>query len=121
MKKVNLNSAYQSISTFWDPHIIGELNGQHVKIARIHGEFPMHQHEAEDELFLIHSGSLLMHFDNKPTIELNKGEMLVVPKGTLHAPEAKDPCEIILFEPASTLNTGDQENNFTKKNLNRLD
>ncbi len=121
MKKQNLQSAYSSIKAYWDPHVVASLNGQQVKVAKVKGQFPMHKHEHEDELFYIHKGELWIHFEDKESIHLQAGELLVVPRNTLHAPEAKEECEILLFEPDSTLNTGDQENEFTRRELKRLD
>jgi mannose-6-phosphate isomerase-like protein (cupin superfamily) len=119
IRKVNLLEAFTQITEYWDPHVVGELNGQQVKLAKIHGEFVPHKHDNEDELFLVLKGTLVITFEKK-TITLNPGEFCVVPKGVVHQPIAKDEVEVLLFEPASTLNTGDQQNQFTKKKLKKL-
>lgn len=120
--KIEIVSLDQKFSTFtnhWSPKIVGELNGQHVKIAKLKGEFVMHQHEDEDELFLVISGTLLMQLEES-TLEIKEGEFVIIPKGTLHKPIAPEEVKVMLFEPASTLNTGDQQNHFTVENPDRI-
>ncbi len=90
---------------FWNPKIIASLNGQQVKIAKLKGEFEWHHHEHEDELFWVTKGRLLMHLRDQ-TVELVEGEMFVVPRGVEHKPEAPEEVQVVLFEPAGTLNTG---------------
>jgi mannose-6-phosphate isomerase-like protein (cupin superfamily) len=106
MHKVNLREKLSLFDTHWDPKIVGELNGQHVKLVKIQGEFVWHQHEREDELFLVVDGAFDMHFRDR-IVPLAKGEFLIVPRGVEHKPVAAREAHILLFEPVSTLNTGD--------------
>lgn len=119
IRKVNLSEAFAQIHEHWDPHVVGDLNAQQVKLAKLKGEFVAHKHDAEDELFLVLKGSLKIVLEDE-TIILNPGEFCVVPRGVVHQPIAEEEVEVLLFEPASTLNTGDQQNQFTKKNLKQL-
>lgn len=119
MEKVNLEQKFQLFTEHWSPKIVGELNGQHVKLARLKGEFVWHKHDLEDELFFIVKGSLKMEFRDK-TIVVNENEFIVVPRGVEHRPVAEKEVLVMLFEPATTLNTGDKENEFTKKELDRI-
>ncbi len=96
------------IKEHWRPKIVGELNGQEVKLAKFKGEFPWHHHEAEDEMFLAIKGSFKIEFRDK-TIELSPGEFLVIPRGVEHRPVADEEVEVLLFEPANLKNTGDIE------------
>ena len=105
MNVVNLKERLSRFSTYWDPKIVGELNGQHVKLAKLKGPFVWHSHEAEDELFLVLDGSLTMEFRDR-TVPLRKGELLIVPRGVEHRPVAEEEVHVLLFEPASTVNTG---------------
>jgi mannose-6-phosphate isomerase-like protein (cupin superfamily) len=119
MEKVNLEQKFSLFSEHWSPKIVGELNGQQVKLAKLKGEFVWHQHEHEDELFFVVKGSFNMEFRDR-TVLVNENEFLIVPKGVEHRPVALEEVHIMLFEPASTLNTGDQVNALTKKELDRL-
>lgn len=119
MEKVNISEKFSQFSDYWNPRIIGELNGQQVKAARLKGEFIWHHHEHEDELFLITKGKLKMEFRDK-TVEIGEGEFIIVPRGVEHKPVAEEEVELLLFEPASTLNTGNIENEKTKKELKRI-
>ncbi len=119
MNIVDLPAAFAAITTYWDPHIAGELNGQQVKCVKLKGEFVWHKHETEDELFLVHRGVLLLRLRDRE-IMLRPGQFFIVPRGVEHQPYAPEETEVVLFEPASTLNTGDVENALTKKNLKRL-
>jgi mannose-6-phosphate isomerase-like protein (cupin superfamily) len=103
--RINLAEKLASFSEHWSPKIVAELNGQHVKLAKIKGEFVWHQHEHEDELFYVVRGAFRMEFRDK-AVELREGDMLVVPRGVEHRPVADEECEIMLFEPAATVNTG---------------
>ena len=105
MMKINLSDAFETINEYWSPRIAGDLNGQHVKLAKFKGEFDWHFHENEDELFLVHRGSFVMEFRDR-RVELGEGEFIVVPRGVEHRPVAEHQAEVLLFEPASTLNTG---------------
>jgi mannose-6-phosphate isomerase-like protein (cupin superfamily) len=113
MEKVNLAEKFATFSEAWQPRIVGELNGQHVKIARLLGEFVWHHHEAEDELFLVLEGTLKIEFRERDVI-LQPGELCIVPRGVEHRPVAAQEVKVMLFEPASTLNTGSaQESELT--------
>jgi mannose-6-phosphate isomerase-like protein (cupin superfamily) len=119
MEKVNLSQKFSRINEHWDPRIAGELNGQMVKLVKFKGPFTWHKHDHEDELFLVVKGSFNMELRDK-TITLNEGEFLIVPRGVEHRPNAEQECEVMLFEPSSTLNTGDQRNEFTKTQLGTI-
>jgi mannose-6-phosphate isomerase-like protein (cupin superfamily) len=117
IQKVNISEKLGLFKDHWNPRIIGELNGQHIKLAKFQGEFIWHKHDNEDEMFLVLEGSFKMHLRDK-TIEINKGEFVIIPKGIEHKPSAENEVHIMLFEPASTLNTGNHsESELTKKNL----
>ena len=103
--KVNLREKLSCFNAHWDPKIVGELNGQHVKLVKFQGEFVWHQHEREDELFLVLRGSFTMEFRDRQ-VALEEGEFLIVPRGVEHRPVATDEVHVLLFEPATTLNTG---------------
>jgi mannose-6-phosphate isomerase-like protein (cupin superfamily) len=106
MQKINLAEKFALIHEHWSPKIVAELNGQHLKLARLKGEFVWHRHPAEDELFLVLHGELMIRFrDGEAT--LREGEMIVVPAGVEHLPVAVEEVEVLLLEPASTRNTGD--------------
>lgn len=115
MEKVNITEKLSTFTDCWHPRIVGELNGQHVKVVKLQGEFVWHQHDQEDELFLVIKGILKMEFRDK-TVTVNPGEFIIVPRGVGHKPFADEETHIVLFEPASTLNTGNVENERTKKN-----
>lgn len=112
INKINIKDKFELIPNFWEPKIAGELNGQHVKLAKLKGEFIWHQHELEDELFLVVKGELIMHFKEKTEL-IKEGEFIIVPKGTQHKPEAKEEVHVLLFEPCNTINTGEHTNNYT--------
>ena len=103
MQKINLLDKLSKFSTHWSPKIVAELNGQHVKLVKFRGEFVWHQHE--HELFQVVCGSFRMEFRDR-IVELHEGEMLVVPRGVEHRPVADEEVSVLLFEPASTVNTG---------------
>lgn len=119
MNKVSLAEKFPLFSEYWSPKIAGELNGQHVKLAKFKGEFVWHKHDEEDEMFFVVNGTLKIEFRDK-TIILNKDEFLIVPKGVEHKPVAENEVWVMLFEPATTLNTGNVENELTKHQLNRI-
>jgi mannose-6-phosphate isomerase-like protein (cupin superfamily) len=119
MHKVNLTEKFSQFTDHWNPRIIGELNGQHVKAVKLKGEFIWHHHEHEDEMFLVTKGILKMEFRDK-TVEIKPGEFIIVPHGVEHKPVAEEEVELLLFEPASTLNTGNVENELTKRDLQSL-
>ncbi len=119
MNKVNISEKLSQFNDYYHPRIIGELNGQHVKAVKLKGEFVWHHHDHEDELFLVVKGKLKMEFRDK-TVEVNPGEFIIVPRGVEHKPAADDEVHIVLFEPASTLNTGNVENEKTHKQLEKI-
>lgn len=109
MEKINLSEKLTLFNDYYNPRIVGELNGQHVKLVKLKGPFIWHHHEHEDELFYVVKGRFDMEFRNR-TVTVNEGEFIIVPKGIEHRPNAKEEVHIMLFEPASTLNTGNVEN-----------
>jgi len=117
--KVSLAQKFASFDDLWSPKVAAELNGQQVKLAKLHGEFVWHQHDDEDELFLVVSGRLRIEFRDR-VVELGAGEFLVVPRGVEHKPVAEELCEVVLFEPASTLNTGNVREQRTRDDLDRI-
>jgi mannose-6-phosphate isomerase-like protein (cupin superfamily) len=119
MEKVNIAEKFSQFHDYYNPRIVGELNGQHVKATKLKGEFIWHHHDHEDELFLVVKGKLKMELRDK-IIEINPGEFLIVPRGVEHKPVADEEVHILLFEPASTLNTGNIENERTKKQLEKI-
>ncbi len=120
IEKVNLQEKLSLINDHWHPRIISELNGQHVKLVKSKGEFVWHKHDEEDELFFVISGKLAMELRDK-TIEINPGEMIMIPRGVEHRPIALEEVSMMVFEPISTLNTGDSaDTTLTKKDLERI-
>ncbi|HJZ83966.1 MAG TPA: cupin domain-containing protein [Polyangia bacterium] len=112
MKKINLSEKFAQFQEHWSPKVIGELNGQQVKLVKFTGPFVWHHHEAEDELFLVVRGRFRMEFrDHAELIE--QGELIIVPRGVEHRPVADEEAQVLLFEPASTLNTGNVRNQRT--------
>ena len=119
MDKVNLVDKLALFSDFWKPKIVGELNGQQIKLVKFRGPFVWHHHEKEDELFLVVKGRFRMEFRDRH-IYLEQGEFLIVPRGIEHRPVAEEEAQVLLFEPASTLNTGNVKNERTVERLERL-
>ena len=119
MEKVNIAEKLSSFSDYFNPRIAGELNGQQVKLVKFKGEFIWHHHDHEDELFYVVKGSFDMQMRDK-TITVNEGEFLVMPRGIEHRPVAKEEVAILLFEPATTLNTGNVENELTRRELGKV-
>ena len=119
MNKINLAEAFAHIADHWRPRIAGELNGQQVKLVKFQGPFVWHHHDHEDELFLVVRGRFRMELRDGE-IELGEGEFLVVPRGVEHRPVADEECEVLLFEPATTLNTGNVRNERTVEELERI-
>jgi mannose-6-phosphate isomerase-like protein (cupin superfamily) len=112
MDKVNVAEKLRSFSEHWQPRIVGELNGQQVKLAKLQGEFVWHHHENEDELFYVVHGTIDIELRDR-TVTLNEGEFFIVPRGVEHRPVAREEAHIMLFEPAATLNTGNVRNERT--------
>lgn len=119
MEKVNLREKLALFSDHWNPRIIGELNGQHVKLAKFQGEFVWHNHAAEDEFFLVLRGSFRMEFRDR-SVDLHEGEFLIVPRAVEHRPVAESEVEVLLFEPAAIRHTGDVESDLTIHEFQRL-
>jgi mannose-6-phosphate isomerase-like protein (cupin superfamily) len=119
IEKVNLQQKLSLFGEQWSPKIVGELNGQYVKLVKAQGEFAWHHHDDEDELFLVLKGSLTIKLPDRDIL-LNEGEFVIVPKGVEHKPVAEQEAHILLLEPASTLNTGNVENELTARDLERI-
>ena len=119
MNKVKIAEKFDQFNDQWSPKIVGELNGQHVKLVKIFGPFVWHKHENEDELFFVVKGQLTMEFRDRTEV-VNENEFIIVPRGIEHRPVAEKEAYIMLFEPASTLNTGDTINEFTKEYLEEI-
>lgn len=119
MEKVNIAQKLSLFSDYWNPRIVGELNGQHVKLVKLKGEFVWHKHDDEDELFLVLDGHLKIEFRDK-TIEIEPNEFVIVPRGVEHRPVADEEVSVLLFEPASTLNTGDTKGELTRETLQKI-
>ena len=118
---VDLDDAFDRIEEFWSPHVAGELNGQHVKLACVEGAFDWHHHDGADELFFVHEGELTLRFCDRDDVHLSPGQFHVVPAGVEHRPVADEECRIVLFEPAGTLNTGNVESERTVREESRID
>jgi len=106
MQKVNLAEKFALFADHWKPRVVGELNGQHVKVVKLKGEFVWHRHEQADELFLLVQGRLHIEMRDR-TVSLDEGEFFIVPRGVLHRTVAEKEAHAVLFEPAGTINTGD--------------
>ena len=119
LQKVSLSSAFARFADHWSPKVVGELNGQQVKLVKFSGPFVWHHHDHEDELFLVVKGRFRMELRDG-TVELGEGELLVVPRGVEHRPVADEEVHVLLFEPATTLNTGNVRNERTVETLERL-
>jgi mannose-6-phosphate isomerase-like protein (cupin superfamily) len=118
-EKVNISQKFAQIPEYWKPYIAAELNGQAVKLDKLKGEFIWHHHENEDELFLCVKGRFRIEFRDRH-VWIEEGEFLVVPRGVEHRPVADEEAWILLFEPSTTLNTGNVENEFTLHELDRV-
>ena len=119
MEKVNLAKKLSLFNQQWQPKIVGEMNGQQIKLVKFKGLFVWHHHDHEDEMFYVVKGSFDMEFRNE-IVTINEGEFIVVPKGVEHRPNAKEEAAVKLFEPATTLNTGNVENEITQRKLERI-
>lgn len=119
MNKINTEEKLSLIDDHWNPRIVGELNGQHIKLVKFKGEFVWHKHDNEDEMFFVINGELKMEFRDKFVV-LKKDEFIIVPRGVEHRPIAIQEVSIMLFEPNTTLNTGDQISELTRKNLESI-
>jgi len=119
MEKVVVSEKLSLFSDYWNPKVVGELNGQQVKLAKFKGEFIWHKHDNEDELFYVLEGALKIEFRNK-TVVINKNEFIIVPRGVEHKPVAEEEVSVMLFEPAATLNTGNVKTELTREQLDRI-
>jgi mannose-6-phosphate isomerase-like protein (cupin superfamily) len=119
MEKVSVPQKLAQFHDHWNPRIVGELNGQHVKLVKFQGEFVWHHHEHEDELFLVVKGRFRMDFRDRQ-LWLEEGEFLIVPRGVEHRPVAHDEVHVLLFEPATTLNTGNVQDERTVRAPERI-
>jgi mannose-6-phosphate isomerase-like protein (cupin superfamily) len=119
MDKINLSQKLAQFSEHWKPKIVAELNGQQVKLVKFQGPFVWHHHDVEDELFLVVKGRFRMEFRDR-NVWLEEGEMIAVPRGVEHRPVAEEEAQVLLFEPASTLNTGNVRNERTVPALERI-
>ena len=119
MDKINLSEKFSQFGDHFNPRVAGALNGQLVKLVKFQGEFVWHFHENEDEMFYVYKGSFDMHLEDK-IITLKEGEFLIIPRGLRHKPVATEEVEIMLFEPAATLNTGNVNNELTRTELNNI-
>lgn len=120
IKKVNILDKFSQFTDHWNPRIAGELNGQHVKLAKLKGEFIWHSHENEDEMFLVIEGQLKMELRDQVLL-INPGEFVIIPKGVEHKPVAEEEVKVLLFEPASTVNTGNKsDSELTRESLERI-
>jgi mannose-6-phosphate isomerase-like protein (cupin superfamily) len=118
--KVNIEEKLEQIHDYWNPRIVGELNGQQVRLVKILGdEFALHQHEHEDEMFMVIKGKIKLEFEDS-SIDLNEREFFIVPKGTIHRPVASEEAHLMMFVTATNVNTGNIENKYTL-NSNKLD
>jgi len=115
MGKINLGEKFSKFSEHWTPKVIAEMNDYQFKLVKIEGEFIWHNHSDTDEVFIVIEGRMFIEFDNE-TIELNEGEMYVVPKGVQHKPYSKQECKVMLVEPKDVVNTGDIEDDLTASN-----
>lgn len=117
MQKIRMTEKLAEFDEHWSPRIVGELNGQHVKLVKLQGEFVWHHHATEDELFFVLHGSLRMDYRDpsgeEQTMEIGTGEAVIVPRGTEHRPTAAEEVHVLLFEPAGTLNTGNVRHALT--------
>jgi mannose-6-phosphate isomerase-like protein (cupin superfamily) len=112
MEKVNLAEKFSLFGEYWSPKIVGELNDSYLKVVKLKGEFVWHHHEAEDELFLVVKGKLLIKLRDRDVV-LEEGEFVVIPRGVEHCPVAEEEVHVVLLEPKSTVNTGDIQNERT--------
>jgi mannose-6-phosphate isomerase-like protein (cupin superfamily) len=119
MEAVNLEAKLSQVKEYWSPKIVGELNDSYVKVVRFKGEFVWHHHENEDELFLVVKGRLRMRFRDRD-VAVRPGEFIIVPRGVEHMPVADEEVQIVLFEPKTTLNTGNVRNERTLAQLERI-
>lgn len=119
MEKVNIAEKLELINDFWNPRIAGELNGQQIRLVKFKGDFTFHKHDNEDEMFLVIKGQISIDFQNR-IIRLNEGEFIIVPSGQIHKPFTDSEAHVLMFVKNTNLNTGDIQNELTKKQLERI-
>jgi mannose-6-phosphate isomerase-like protein (cupin superfamily) len=119
MEKVSIASKLSQFTDHWNPRVVGELNGQLVKLVKFQGEFVWHHHDSEDELFLVVDGRFRMDFRDRQ-VWIECGEFLIVPRGVEHRPVADEEVSVLLFEPAGTVNTGNVTDDHTRTTLDRI-
>ena len=115
MVKINLQEKFSKFSQYWTPKVIAEMNDYQFKLVKLEGEFVWHNHDDTDEVFIVIEGKMFIEFEDE-TIELNQGEMYVVPKGVQHKPYAEQECKVMLVEPKGVVNTGEASGDLTAKN-----
>ena len=119
VKTVNIAEKLSQFSDHWSPKVVGELNDHLLKVVKLKGEFVPHKHDNEDEMFLVIKGQLFIELENE-TLEINAGEFTVIPKGVIHKPYAPEEVEVMLLEPGSVVNTGEEENELTVRDLDYI-
>lgn len=119
MEKINVYEKLSTFSEYWSPKIVGEMNESYVKLVKLKGEFVWHLHDNEDEMFMVIKGKMIIKLRTKD-IFLNEGEFFIIPKGVEHMPVADDEVHVMLFEPKTTLNTGNVKNDRTVENLEKI-
>lgn len=120
IRKVNLAEAFSTFDEVWSPRVAGDINDMQVKLVKLRGEFVWHQHEQEDELFLVVKGRVRIALRSQDDVMVGPGEFVIVPRGVEHCPVAEESCEVLLFEPKTTLNTGNVEGPRTVRDLARI-
>jgi mannose-6-phosphate isomerase-like protein (cupin superfamily) len=123
MNKINLTEKLSLFRDYWNPRVVGELNGQQIKLVKFKGPFTWHHHDVEDELFLTVKGRFRMEFreqGEERSVWIEPGELIIVPRGIEHRPVAEEEAEVMLFEPSSTLNTGSVQNELTRPQLEQI-
>jgi len=119
MQRITIAEKFDSFTDHWHPRVVAELNGQQIKVVKVRGSFDWHHHDDEDEAFLVHRGRFRMEFRDR-SVQLEAGDLIVVPRGVEHRPVADEEAEIILFEPATTLNTGNVRSDRTRDRLEHI-
>jgi mannose-6-phosphate isomerase-like protein (cupin superfamily) len=119
IERITLREKLALVDSYWDPKIVGELNGQHVKLVKFKGDFVWHHHDAQDEMFLVLHGSFVLELRDS-SVELREGDMVIVPHGVEHRPCAHHEVHVLLFEPAGTVNTGNVTSELTRNHLDRI-
>ncbi|WP_118975949.1 cupin domain-containing protein [Taibaiella koreensis] len=119
MEAINIKEKLSLFNDYWNPRIVGELNGQHVKLVKFRGTFVWHKHDNEDEMFLVVSGRFRMEFRDRQ-VELSENDFIIVPRGMEHRPVAEEEVSVMLFEPMTTLNTGNTQSDLTRHDLQSI-